>query len=153
VIQEMSSTAFDNISPEVQAAALLPDSIRWRGQWTEFGEYSWRSCHLDEVFEAAIVAGIACIDGWIDLESRDGVLRLRDVCHGPSQPMAKELWTDFLNRSTLEAQAAIRSIVNDERLLEHIRSAGLPVDWWELDNNPDGLGVWFVLRFVANEAV
>lgn len=128
---------------------LLPESVRRRASVSAGGEHAWRQHDVEEVFQEARLAGLACLGGQAQFQTGEGIAEAYWLDFDPQPQRERETWSDYVSRSSNEALKCFRLLCRDTDFRSVARE-------WEfiatkMDREAyDPVGdLWFVLYFAT----
>jgi hypothetical protein len=127
----------------------LPLSLRNKASISTGGEHAWRKENIEEVIQAARVAGLATIGGQVQFQFPDGTCEAYWLCYSASSQAADESWATYVERSAQQVViqfnqlCATTDFVREAMQWEFIRQKVQTGRIDPLDH------LWFVLYFGA----
>jgi hypothetical protein len=128
---------------------LLPESVRRKASVSAGGEHAWRQHDVEEVLHEAHAAGLACLGGQVQFQTREGIAEAYWLNFDPQPQLEHETWSDYVSRSVDEVFDGFRRLCQETDFRSVARG-------WEfmatkMDREAyDPVGdLWFVLYFAT----
>ena len=128
---------------------LLPESVRRRASVSAGGEHAWRQHDVEEVLQEARTAGLACLGGQVQFQTREGIAEAYWLNFDPQPQREHETWSDYVSRSSGEALEGFRRLSRDTDFRSVAREWEFIATKMEREAYDPVGDLWFVLYFVA----
>ena len=128
---------------------LLPEAVRRKAAVSHGGEHAWRQHDVEEVLQEARAAGLACLGGQVQFQTREGIAEAYWLNFDPQPQREREAWSDYVSRSSEEALEGFRGLCRGTDFRSVARKWEFIATKMDREAYDPVNDLWFVLCFAT----